>query len=172
MGDRERGGKMAVKETKAERIAERAAEQVKDDYKDMAKAWKDSYLDGLDACLQAQAENQRLIKDAVKQGLAGSRSFLTWWKDWIEDQTQKQAEIQSDIQKKAHNQRQANNVNPFLGFTKQSTEAVVATVEPLLKNSEAALESSFGYYENAVANPSRKYVRDINQQVLDAVVPG
>jgi hypothetical protein len=136
------------------------AERARDEYRGMAKTWKDGYLQGLDACLQWQAENERLIKDSFKQGLSGSRQFLTWWKDWIEDQTQRQADAQ----------RQANAPNPLLGFTKQSTEAVVATVEPLLKNSEAAVESSFGYYENAVATPSRKFVREINKQVLDAVI--
>ena len=136
------------------------AERARDDYIGIGKTWKDGYLQGLDACLQWQAENERLIKDSVKQGLAGSRQFLTWWKDWIENQTQRQADVQ----------RQANAPNPILGFTKQSTETVVATVEPLLKDSEAAVESSFDYYENAVATPSRKYVREINKQVLDAVI--
>ena len=103
-----------------------------------------------------------LIKDSVKQGLSGSRQLFTRWKDWVEDQTQRQTDIQ---------QKQVNGVNPFLGFTRQSTEAVMATVEPLLKNSEEAVESSFGYYENAVATPSRKYVREINKQVLNAVIP-
>jgi hypothetical protein len=135
-------------------------ERARDEYRGMAKTWKDGYLQGLDVCLQWQAENERLIKDSVKQGLSGSRQFLTWWKDWIEDQTQRQADVQ----------RQANAPNPLLGFTKQSTVAVLTTVEPLLKNSEAALESTFGYYENAVATPSRKYVREINKQVLDAVI--
>ncbi len=134
-------------------------ERARDEYRGMAKMWKDGYLRGLDACLQWQAENERLIKDSVKQGLSGSRQFLTWWEDWIEDQTQRQTDVQ---------QRQAN---PLLGFTKQSTEAVLATVEPLLKNSETALESTFGYYENAVATPARKYVYEINKQVLDAVIP-
>ena len=68
-------------------------------------------------------------------------------------------------------QRQTNGTNPILGFTKQSTDAVLATVEPILKNSEAVVDTSFGYYEHAVATPSRKYVRDINKQVLDAVIP-
>jgi hypothetical protein len=150
----ERRSSMAAEEMNAERA--------RDDYRGMAKTWKDGYLRGLDACLQWQAENERLIKDSVKQGLSGSRQFLTWWKDWIEDQTQRQADLQ---------QRQVNAPNPLLGFTKQSTEAVLAIVEPLLKNSETAVESSFGYYENAVATPSRKYVREINKQVLDAVIP-
>ncbi len=137
-------------------------EQLKTEYSGMVKAWKDGYLQGLDACLQLQAESQRLIKDSVKQGFSGSRQFFTRWKDWVEDQTQRQTDIQ---------QKQINGVNPFLGFTRQSTEAVMATVEPLLKNSEEAVESSFGYYENAVATPSRKYVREINKQVLNAVIP-
>jgi hypothetical protein len=47
----------------------------------------------------------------------------------------------------------------------------LVTVEPLLKNSEAAVESSFGYYQTALAAPSRKYLREINRQVLDAVIP-
>ena len=137
-------------------------EQLRDDYRGMVKAWKDGYLQGLDACLQLQAESERLIKDSVKQGLSGSRQFFTRLKDWVEDQTQRQTDIQ---------QKQVNGVNPFLGFTRQSTEAVMATVEPLLKNTEEAVESSFGYYENAVATPSRKYVREINKQVLNAVIP-
>jgi hypothetical protein len=137
-------------------------EQLKTEYTGMVKSWKDGYLQGLDACLQWQAENERLIKDSVKQGLSGSRQFLTWWKEWIENQAQRQEDIQ---------QRQVNVPNPVLGFTKQGAEAVMATVEPFLKNSEQAFESSFGYYENAVATPSRKYIRDINKQVLNAVIP-
>ena len=137
-------------------------EQLKAEYSGMVKSWKDGYLQGLDACLQGQAENERLIKDSVKQGLSGSRQFLTWWKEWIENQAQRQEDIQ---------QRQVNVPNPVLGFTKQGAEAVMATVEPFLKNSEQAFESSFGYYENAVATPSRKYVREINKQVLNGVIP-
>lgn len=136
-------------------------EKVRDDYRGMAQTWKDGYLQGLNTCLQWQEENERLIKNSVKQGLTGTHQFLTWWKDWIEDQRRGQGDAQ----------RQADVMNPILGFTKQSTDAVLATVEPLLKNSEAAVESSFGYYENVVADPSRKYVRDINKQVLDMVIP-
>jgi hypothetical protein len=165
-GKQERRSSMAVDEIR------QTAERAREDYKEMAKTWKDSYLEGLDACLQWQEENERLIKDTVKQGLSGSRQLLGWWREWIDDQTQRQAEIQRDIQKRVNSQKQANNVtNPFLGFTRQSTEAVLATVEPILKNSEAAIESTFGYYENAVAAPSRKYVRELNQQVLNAVIP-
>jgi hypothetical protein len=170
-GKQERRSSMAVDEMREERVRQ-TAEKAREDYIEMAKTWKDSYLEGLDACLQWQEENERLIKDTVKQGLSGSRQLLGWWKEWIDDQTQRQAEIQKDVQKRVNNQRQTNNVtNPFLGFTKQSTEAILATVEPILKNSEAAVDSTFGYYENAVAAPSRKYVRELNQQVLNAVIP-
>jgi hypothetical protein len=139
-----------------------SAERARDDYRGMARSWKDGYLQGLNVCLQWQEENERLIKNSVKQGLSGTHQFLTWWKGLIEDQAQRQVDAQ---------QRQTNGTNPILGFTKQSTDAVLATVEPILKNSEAVVESSFGYYEHAVATPSRKYVRDINKQVLDAVIP-
>ncbi|HSE59302.1 MAG TPA: hypothetical protein VLA99_11420 [Nitrospiraceae bacterium] len=136
-------------------------ETARDGYRAMAQTWKDGYLQGLNLWLQWQEGNERLIRDSVKQGLSGSRQFLTWFKDRVEDQRRVQEEAQ----------REANVTNPILGFTKQSTEAVLATVEPLLKNSETAVERSLGYYENVVAAPSRKYVRDINKQVLDLVIP-
>ena len=136
-------------------------EKARDGYRALTQTWKDGYLQGLNVYLQWQEGNERLIRESVKQGLSGSRQFLTWFKDWAENQGRRQEEVQ----------REANITNPILGFTKQSTEAVLSTVEPLLKQSEAAVESSFGYYENAVAAPSRKYVRDINKQVLDMVIP-
>jgi hypothetical protein len=139
----------------------RIDEKIRDDYKDVARSWKDGYLQGLNACLRWQEENERLIKDSVKQGFSGTRQILTWWKGWVEDQAQRQADVQ----------RLANGTNPILGFTKQSSDAVLVAVEPILKNSEAVVESSFGYYEQAVATPSRKYVRDINKQMLDAIIP-
>jgi hypothetical protein len=133
-----------------------------EDYKEMARTWKNGYLKGLDACLQWQEESERLLKDGVRQGLAGSRQLLSLWRDWVAQQTQEQRKAQEPM---------GSTTNPFLGLTKQSTEAVLVTVEPFLKNSEAAVESSFGYYEMALATPSRKYVREINRQVLDAVIP-
>jgi hypothetical protein len=136
-------------------------QRARDEYRGVAKAWKDGYLQGLNACLQWQEENERLIKSSVRQGLSGTHQFLTWWKGLIEDQAQKQVDAQ----------RQTNGANPMLGFAKQCTDAVLTTVEPMLKNSEAVVESSFGYYEHAVATPCRKYVREINKQVLDVVIP-
>ena len=134
----------------------------RDDYKVMAKTWKDGYLKGLDSWLQWQEENERLLKDSVRQGIAGSRQLLSLWKDWLDHQTQEQRKAQEQV---------SSTANPFLGLTRQSTEALLATVEPVLKNSEAAVQTSFGYYETALAAPSRKYVREVNKQVLDGVIP-
>lgn len=136
-------------------------ERTREEYRGMARVWKEGYLQSLNACLQWQEENERLIKDAVMQGFSGTHQFLTWWKDWVGEHAGRQAEIAG----------QTNAANPIVEFTKQSTEAVLATVEPILKNSQAAVDNSFGYYEHAVAVPSRKYVRDINKQVLDVVIP-
>jgi hypothetical protein len=142
--------------------AQAERQQAQAEYKRMARVWKEGYLQGLDTCLQWQEQNEHLIKDTFRQGLSGSRQLLGIWKDWINDQTEQQKRTQ---------EQRTMSVNPFLGFTKQSTEAVVATVEPLLKNSEAAVESTFGHFENALAVPCRKYVREINKQLLDAVIP-
>jgi hypothetical protein len=157
----ERRSRMAVDETKAERAQE--------DYKEMAKTWKTGYLGGLEAFLQWQAQNERLFKDTVKQQLSGSRQLLTMWRDWMNRQTEEQQRTQERTQGQFGGGN--GTANPVFGFTRQSTEAVVTTVEPLLKTSEAAMDSTFGYYESAVGAPSRRYVREINKQVLDAVIP-
>jgi hypothetical protein len=118
------------------------------------RTWKDGYLIELDAVLQWQQQTERLFKETVRRGLSSSNHLLGLWKRWmIQDQT---------------NDDWTTPANLFLGLTKQSAEAVVATVEPLLKRSEAAFESTFGYYETAVAAPSRKYVREINKQLLSS----
>ena len=135
--------------------------KARDDYKGMAKVWKDGYLQGLNACLQWQEDNERLMRDSIKQGLLGSRQFFTWWKGRVEDQAKKQEEVQ----------KQAKVPNPILGLTKQSADVVLATIEPILNQSETVAESTFGYYERTVAAPSRTYVREINRQVLDVIIP-
>src|SRR5512145_2561817 len=61
-------------------------ETARDGYRAMAQTWKDGYLQGLNLWLQWQEGNERLIRDSVKQGLSGSRQFLTWFKDRVEDQ--------------------------------------------------------------------------------------
>lgn len=136
-------------------------ERVTEGYREMAKTWKDGYLQGLNLCLQWQEDNERLIRDSFKQGLSGSRQFLTWWKDWVEDQAQKQEDAQ----------RQSSVTSPLPGLTKQSTGVVLAAIEPIFKHSETIAENSFGYYERSVAAPSRTYVREINKQVLNVMIP-
>lgn len=144
---------MAIEGTNGERATE--------GYREIAKNWKDGYLQGLNLCLQWQEDNERLIRDSFKQGLSGSRQVLIWWKDWVEDQAQKQEEAQ----------RQSSVASPIPGLTKQSTGVVLAAIEPIFKHSETIAENSFGYYERSVAAPSRTYVREINKQVLNVMIP-
>lgn len=148
-------------------IDEMNAERAQQDYKEMAKTWKNSYLTGLETFLHWQDQNERLFKDMVKQGFSGSRQLLTIWKDWVNRQT----EEQQRIHERAQGQTGNGGGNPLLGLKRQSIEAVVTTVEPILKTSEAAIDNTFGYYQSALAAPSRKYVKEINKQVLDAVIP-
>lgn len=136
-------------------------ERGRHDYQGMAKVWKDGYMQGLNLCLQWQEDTERMIGDSVKKGLSESRQFLVWWKDWVDNQAQTQEEVQ----------RQSNVANPMLGLTKQSTDAVLAAIEPILKQSETVAENSLGYYGRAVAAPSRTYVREINRQVLNVLIP-
>ncbi|NGZ59423.1 MAG: hypothetical protein CV081_02825 [Nitrospira sp. LK265] len=144
---------MAIEGTNGERATE--------GYREIAKNWKDGYLQGLNLCLQWQEDNERLIRDSFKQSLSGSRQVLIWWKDWVEDQAQKQEEAQ----------RQSSVTSPIPGLAKQSTGVVLAAIEPIFKHSETIAENSFGYYERSVAAPSRTYVREINKQVLNVMIP-
>jgi hypothetical protein len=143
------------------------AERAQHHYKEMAKTWKNGYLTGLETFLQWQAQNERLFKDTLKQGFSGSRQLLTMWKDWMTHQTEEQQRVHERTKSQMGN----GGSNPILGLTQQSTEAVVATVEPLLKTSEAVIDSTFSYYQSALASPSRKYVQYINKQVLGPVIP-
>lgn len=136
-------------------------ESAQSDFRGFARAWKDGYLQGLNTCLRWQEENERLVKDSVKQGFSATQQFLTWWKDRIEEHAQRQEGAKEPV----------NGPIPILEITKQSTGAALATIQPILNNSEALMDGSFGYYEQAVAIPSRKYVRDFNRQVLDVVIP-
>jgi len=40
-----------------------------------------------------------------------------------------------------------------------------------LKTATDACETTFDYYETAVAGPSRKFALEINQKVMDTVIP-
>lgn len=126
----------------------------------LAKAWKESYVKGLEACLQWQEESERLVKTSCIQGFSGPRQWLNLYKEWMDmpwDQIQGQA---------------IGVPNPFLIVCRQCAQACHASVDPLLKTAEATVENSFSLYDSAIGTPSRKYVRDLNKQVLESVIPG
>ncbi len=129
------------------------------DWKEMAKSWKAGYLGGLDAYLQWQEENERLIKNMVMQGLAGPRQGLSLYKEWMDMPWDQIGKGISGVP------------NPFLALSRQYTQTLQGTTEPLLKNAESTCENAFDYYETAIAAPGRKYVREFNKQVMDTLIP-
>ncbi len=129
------------------------------DIRGLAKVWKETYLKGLESCFKWQEDNERLLKETVKQGFIGPQQWLTLYKNWMEmpwDQIQGQS---------------PGIPNPFLAFARQSVQALHATAEPLCKTGAEACEATFTYFESAVAGPSRQYMFDLNKKVMDAVVP-
>jgi len=61
--------------------------------------------------------------------------------------------------------------NLFVGMTRQVLQTSQDIAEPLLKTATDAYATTFDYYETAVAGPSRKFALEINQKVLDTVIP-
>lgn len=123
---------------------------------DMAKAWKEGYLKGLETSLHWQEQNEQLVKEAVRQGLSAYQQWLSLYKNWLGkpwDQSQGQT---SGVQ------------NQFLAFTREFIQTSQDMAEPLLKN---VCETSFDYYETAVAGPARKYTVEINKKVMDTIIP-
>jgi hypothetical protein len=55
-----------------------------------------------------------------------------------------------------------------LAFTRGILQTSQDMAEPLLKN---VCETSFDYYETAVAGPARKYTVEINKKVMDTIIP-
>ena len=129
------------------------------DVTELAKTWKEGYLKGLEASLQWQEQNEHLVKDAVRQGFSAYQQGLTLYKNWLEkpwDQIQ----------------GQTNGVpNQFVAITREIFQRSQNMAEPLLKTAADAYETSFNYYETAVAGPARKYAVEINKKVLDTVIP-
>lgn len=127
------------------------------DFTAMAEVWKDAYLDGLEAILKLQEENERLAKSIVRQGVAISQQLLSSYQNWIGtswEQIPGQA-----------------STNPFVTLSRQMIQAIQAQAEPVFRTGTDVYESTLRTYETAVAGPSRKYVLDINKKVLDTVVP-
>ena len=121
----------------------------------MAKSWKEGYLKGLEASLQWQERNEYLVKETVRQGLAVPHQWFTvskslYGKPWDE----------------MHGQTDGVP-NPFVAFTRQVLQASQDMAEPLLKTAAHAYETTFEYYETAVAGPSRKFALEFNKKVMD-----
>ena len=123
---------------------------------DVAKVWKEGYLKGLETSLQWQQQNEKLVKEAVRQGLSAYQQWFAMYKSWLGkpwDQAQGQT---------------TGVPNQFLAFTREVLQTSQDMAEPLLKT---ACENSFDYYETAVAGPARKYTVEINKKVMDTLIP-
>jgi hypothetical protein len=120
----------------------------------MAKMWKEGYLKGLEASLQFQEQNEQLMKHAVRQGLSAYQLWLAMYKSWLG--------------KPSDHIPGQTTAAPFFTMTRQILETSQGFAEPLLKS---ACETSFEYYETAVAGPARKYAFEINKKVLDTLIP-
>ena len=106
--------------------------------------------------MQWQEQNQKLVKDAVRQGLSAYQQWFALYqnllgKPW--DQIQGQT---------------TGVPNQFLAFTREVLQTSQERAEPLLKT---ACETFFDYYESTVAGPARKYTVEINKKVMDTLIP-
>jgi len=129
------------------------------DVTEMAKTWKEGYLKGLETSLEFQEQNEHLVKNAVRQGFSAYQQGLTLYTNWLEKPW--------DLF-----QGQTNGVpNQFVALTREIVQRSQNMAEPLLKTAADAYETSFNYYETAVAGPARKYAVEINKKVLDTVIP-
>ncbi|HKU52717.1 MAG TPA: hypothetical protein VJQ25_09650 [Nitrospira sp.] len=123
---------------------------------EIAKVWKEGYLKGLETSFQWQEQNEQLVKEAVRQGVSAYQQWLGLYKNLLGkplDQAQGQT---------------TGVPNQFLAFTREILQRSQEMTEPLLKN---VCETSFDYYESAVAGPARKYTVEINKKVMDTIIP-
>ena len=123
---------------------------------EMAKVWKEGYLKGLETSFQWQEQNEQLVKEAVRQGVSAYQQWLGLYKNLL-GKPLDLAEGQT-----------TGVPNQFLAFTREIIQTSQAMAEPLLKN---VCETSFDYYETAVAGPARKYTVEINKKVMDTIIP-
>ncbi|MGH7774691.1 MAG: hypothetical protein ACREQA_20900 [Candidatus Binatia bacterium] len=127
------------------------------DFTEFAKVWKEAYLIGLQVGLKLQEENERLTKTVVNQGMTAYQQWLTLYKNLTDtslDQIQGQA-----------------TASPFIALSRQMVQAIQANAEPALRTGAEVCEKALNSYETAVAGPSRKFVFEINKNVMDTVVP-
>jgi len=129
------------------------------DVTELAKTWKEGYLKGLEASLQWQERNEHFIKETVRQGLAVPHHWFTASKSMFGKPGEELLGQTTGVS------------NLFVGMTRQVLQTSQDIAEPLLKTATDAYATTFDYYETAVAGPSRKFALEINQKVLDTVIP-
>jgi len=123
----------------------------------IAKVWKEAYLDGLEAGLRWQGENEHAAKSIIKQGLMRSQQLLAFSKDCLDKSLE---EIQGH-----------QNENPFVALSRQLIQASHAVTEPVFKTGAEFYETTVKTYETALAGPARRSVLEINKKVLNTIIP-
>jgi len=123
----------------------------------IAKVWKGAYLDGLEAGLRWQGENEHAAKSIIKQGLMRSQQLLAFSKDCLDKSLE---QIQGH-----------QNENPFVALSRQLIQASHAVTEPVFKTGAEFYETTVKTYETALAGPARRSVLEINKKVLNTIIP-
>jgi hypothetical protein len=123
----------------------------------IAKVWKEAYLDGLEAGLRWQGENEHAAKSIIKQGLMRSQQLLAFSKDCLDKSLE---QIQGH-----------QNENPFVALSRQLIQASHAVTEPLFKTGAEVYVTTVNTYETALAGPARKSVLEINKKVMHTIIP-
>lgn len=127
------------------------------EFNGVAKVWKEAYLNGLEAGLRWQGENEHAAKGIIKQGLLRSQEWLDFSKDYLD---------RSLEQIQGHQKE-----NPFVALSSQLIQGSHAVAEPLIKTGTEAYKTAVDTYETALAGPARKSVLEINKKVLDTIIP-
>lgn len=130
----------------------------KADFTEWAKFCKESYLDGLEVSLKGQEETEKLIKEAITQGFTIPKEWLKLSRQWLQ--------VWDEIGGVA-----SGRPNPWVTWSRQCAEATCGVAEPLLMASEEVFHTGFSLYENVLAIPVRRFVREFNKRYLEAVIP-
>jgi hypothetical protein len=140
------------------KVAEQAkAKAAGVDFTEIAKVWKEAYLDGLEAGLRWQGENEHAAKSIIKQGLMRSQQLLALSEDCLDKSLEQIQGHESE--------------NPFVALSRQLIQASHTVAEPVLKTGAEVYETTVNTYETALAGPARRSVLDINKQVMDTIIP-
>ena len=139
-------------------MAEQAkAKEAGVDFTGIAKVWKEVYLDGLEAGLMWQAENEHAAKSIIKRGLMRSQQLLAFSKECLDKSLE---------QLQGH-----QNENPLVALSRQLIQASQAVAEPVFKTGAEFYETTVNTYETALAGPARKSVLEINKKVMNTIIP-